>query len=106
MEDIGLDVYASGIHDTRVLSDSDIQGVVRSASNSDSPLHSEVYHRLLQASDVDQLSISDRHQAKRVVTANHHAFSAWISLHGPTLPGAIPSRRHWLMEGLHGMDSR
>ena len=57
LEDIGLDVYASGLQDPHVLSDSDIQGVVRSASNSDPPLHTEVYHRLLQASDVDQLSI-------------------------------------------------
>ena len=47
LEDIGLDVYTSGIQDTHVLSDSDIQRVVRSASNSDPPLHSEVYHRLL-----------------------------------------------------------
>ena len=104
MEDIDLDVYASGIQDTHVLSEIDIQGVVRSASYSDTPLHSEVYHRLLQASDVDQLSISDRRQAKRLVTANHRAFSAWISVHG--LPGAMPSRRHWLMEVLHGMDAR
>ena len=84
MKYIGLDVYASGIQGTHFLSDSDVQGVVRYASSSDPPLYLEIYHRLLQVSDVDQLSISDRRQAKRLVTANHRAFSAWISLHGPT----------------------
>ncbi|OWZ14412.1 hypothetical protein PHMEG_00012116 [Phytophthora megakarya] len=99
LEDMGLDVYASGSQVTEVRDTH--MNVQRIEPSVEAQAYSTAYERILTSANIDDASMADRRKARLMHRDNTAAAERWVALHGarhaaPTGGWVWADRFDWL----------